>query len=311
MNAHQEWSEISEAASHKLTEYRQSTASKDRISFMEGHAYWCAQVAAERSRVSAPGPWPPIETAPSVEIDDSPSVINIVWRDSGRSFNIALTAGKLIGIVSTVEPPRSKVAWTVEMPAGLVSISPEVIPSTAMSGEAAKLAEEIEELNDVIQSVKGDRGILRVSGTRGDPQDIGVLGIARFSDLARRLSSFLRAAPTPSDAMTAAPATDAVREALADELRREAKVRSKPSIVGNLLERAADALSSAPVAGAEAIKPNSVSQIGPNVSVEFVMPDNSAATALRMRIAFGIRDEKVSLHVPFPRNEGQSGGARS
>jgi hypothetical protein len=75
--------------------------------------------------------------------------------------------------------------------------------------EFEKLAEEIEELNDVIESVKGDRGILRVSGTRGDPQDVGVLGIARFSDLARRLSTALRSvapsAGSPASAVTVKP----------------------------------------------------------------------------------------------------------
>jgi hypothetical protein len=77
-----------------------------------------------------------------------------------------------------------------------------------MSADNMKaLAGEIEDLNDVIEAMRGSRDVLRVSGNVGDSQDVGVIGIDRFADLARRISAALRA-PEADDAYREAVDTE-------------------------------------------------------------------------------------------------------
>jgi hypothetical protein len=71
--------------------------------------------------------------------------------------------------------------------------------SDAVADGAREIAADIEELLSVIEAVRGDRGVLRVSGTRGDSQDVGVLGVKPFSDLMRRAIAALRAAPVKAE----------------------------------------------------------------------------------------------------------------
>ncbi len=48
------------------------------------------------------------------------------------------------------------------------------------------VADELRELRGVVEAVRGDRGVLRVSGTRGDSQDVGVIGIKPFFEIIDR-----------------------------------------------------------------------------------------------------------------------------
>lgn len=61
---------------------------------------------------------------PSVEVDETSDILDIVWRssDGNESFSVVASGGKLIGISCTVEPPRSRVAWSVNLPAGLLTV---------------------------------------------------------------------------------------------------------------------------------------------------------------------------------------------
>lgn len=54
------------------------------------------------------------------------------------------------------------------------------------------LVEILEELSGVIEAVRGERDVLRVSGLLGDRQDIGVVGIDGFQELLRRTCEELR-----------------------------------------------------------------------------------------------------------------------
>ncbi len=70
------------------------------------------------------------EKEPSVEVDETSPTIDIAWRDEGRSFCIVVCQSKLVGIVSTIDPPRSGVVWTVPLPNGLIKIDPSAMSST-------------------------------------------------------------------------------------------------------------------------------------------------------------------------------------
>ncbi len=50
--------------------------------------------------------------------------MDIVWRGDNESFAVVLAPGKVIGIRSTIDPPRSEVCWSVALPSGLLQIDP-------------------------------------------------------------------------------------------------------------------------------------------------------------------------------------------
>jgi hypothetical protein len=63
-------------------------------------------------------------TVPDIEVDEDSDIMDVVWRSpcGNESFSIVLTKGKLVGIACSVEPPRSRVAWSIPLPEGMLSI---------------------------------------------------------------------------------------------------------------------------------------------------------------------------------------------
>lgn len=91
------------------------------------------------------------------------------------------------------------------------------------SEDTAKVAADLQELMDVIEAVRGERGLLRVSGTRGDPNDVGVLGIERFNDLMIRAIDAL-AIPTLAQAAPDPFMEDYKRDTIADLIEHCASI---------------------------------------------------------------------------------------
>jgi hypothetical protein len=77
------------------------------------------------------------------------------------------------------------------------------------------IADELKGLVGVVEAVRGDRGLLRVSGTRGDAQDVGIIGIDAFNRMMQAAIATL--SQLSSDAPPALPAgVVSVQDALRD-----------------------------------------------------------------------------------------------
>jgi hypothetical protein len=93
---------------------------------------------------------------------------------------------------------------------------PQLSPGTGIDALATRpVIEVLQELSDVIDAVRGDRVVIRVSGLLGDSQDVGIMGIDGLQELIRRTCDALR----PGAAQQPSPeAVEAGAQALANDV---------------------------------------------------------------------------------------------
>jgi hypothetical protein len=72
---------------------------------------------------------------PDVEIDESSDILDVIWRSpcGNESFSVVMTQGKLVGIVCTISPSTSRVAWSIDLPKGMLSIDHTKMPALSRS----------------------------------------------------------------------------------------------------------------------------------------------------------------------------------
>lgn len=61
-----------------------------------------------------------------------------------------------------------------------------------LESERRPVADVLQELSDVIEAVRGDRDLIRVSGLRGGPEDIGIISIDSLQEDLKRACTELR-----------------------------------------------------------------------------------------------------------------------
>jgi hypothetical protein len=66
------------------------------------------------------------------------------------------------------------------------------ISPVSASDERRPILDVLEELSDVIEAVRGERDVVRVSGLLGDPQDVAFMGIDGLQEIIKRACEALR-----------------------------------------------------------------------------------------------------------------------